>query len=72
MVAEIQHSKTPLLPKEDDDHAASPVEPVAEALPETRSDKHKAPSIQHDHGAKAAREGTVEPLVCVGPFSTVS
>ena len=33
MVAEIQHSKAPLLPKEHNDHTASPVEPIAKALP---------------------------------------
>ena len=33
MVAEIQHSKAALLPKQRNDHAASPVEPIAKALP---------------------------------------
>lgn len=33
MVAEIQHSKAPLLPKEHNYHTASPVEPIAKALP---------------------------------------
>lgn len=33
MVAEIQHSKAPLLPKKYNDHTAGPVEPIAKALP---------------------------------------
>lgn len=36
MVAKIQDSEAALLPKKDDDHAASPVEPIAKALPTNR------------------------------------
>lgn len=32
MIAKIQYSKAPLLPQKHDDHAASPVEPVAKTL----------------------------------------
>jgi hypothetical protein len=36
MIAEIQHRKPPLLAKKYDDHAASPVEPIAKTLPTSR------------------------------------
>ena len=33
MVAEIQHCKTALLSEQNNDHAASPVEPISKTLP---------------------------------------
>ena len=47
MVAEIQHSKAALLPKQRNDHAASPVEPIAKALPGDISSA-KAFNLFHD------------------------
>lgn len=43
MVAEIQDSEAPLLPEENDDHAASPVEPVTKTLPADRRQQNRRP-----------------------------
>lgn len=71
VVAEVQHSKAPLLPEEDDDHAARPVQPVAEALPEAGATAD-AWSLNRDpdgsdHPRKGAPSGRAWPCVWVPP-----
>lgn len=49
VVAEIQHGEAPLLPQQHDDHAARPVQPVAEALPGAGARRGRG-----QHGADSA------------------
>lgn len=54
VVAEIQHGEAPLLPQQHDDHAARPVQPVAEALPGAGARRGRG---QHARGQRARPPG---------------
>lgn len=82
MVAKIQDSEAALLPKKDDDHAASPVEPIAKALLDCKLvcshrntvDKlHGTPqsvklnTLVHMHDSIAGERSTPDRIIQKGP-----
>lgn len=51
MVAEIQDSKAPLLPKKYNDHTASPVESIAKALPRNKNNMQSTKNYKVFYGS---------------------